>query len=231
VERVPGQYVTVRLSTGEHRRVRWDFIASIGSGTAGAPIVPARTRVYFSADDEGAVLEKRGADGEWFAVCRTPCAGEVSPAGLYRVTGSGLTTSEPFRLSRSAPATRVDVEVGTKGRAVLGAVLAIGGGAAAYVGLIVFSTAGLVEGGSDPDEELSDSEQSRRTTTGAVMMVGGGAAAIAGLVLLLNNRTTVDLKAVSSQATARARRRVASTDLFAIPLTKDIQLTPRGLVF
>jgi hypothetical protein len=183
VEKIPGQYVTLRLSTGEHRRILWRFIARISesSDTSSAPVV----QIQFRADDERAVLQKLGADSVWFDVCATPCAGKVSSTGLYRVGGSGISTSESFKIRSASHPARIDAEVATTGRRVLGGILTIGGGIVAYFAAIVFlaTTAG---GESDRSSEAS--------TASGLVFLGSAAATVTGLVLLTTNDTEVSVR-------------------------------------
>jgi hypothetical protein len=237
VEKVPGQQVTLRLATGEYRRVRWDYISQLNSG-ASEP--PSLVHVFFRAAEPDAVLQKLDAAGNWFNVCQTPCAGKVSARGTYRVGGEDIRESAPFRLRSKTGVVGVDAtRVGTTGRTTWGSVLTIGGGAAAYIGLIVLSVNALPDNDgyydSNDSNDWSDDDRRDAQWTGFILMLGGGAAGIVGLVTLIRNKTEVRV--------VDLRRRASSTDFlnpglrsserpgFSIPLGKGFSLTERGLAF
>jgi hypothetical protein len=224
IEKWPNSHVTLRLPTGEYRRVPWQYISRVSSDAIAAPT--ATTRVLFRSEHEAATLQRLEPAGTWFDVCRTPCAGVVAARGVYRVSGEGLRDSEPFTLTGRGQAVAIrTTRVGTRSSSVLGGILAIGGGSAAYVGLILLGTHASTGAGHDPPEE-DDWEGAGET--GAVMLLGGTAAAIVGLVTLLRNKTDVELVRAQSRGTAQpspVRERAG----FSIPLSKTLAFTERGL--
>jgi hypothetical protein len=176
----------------------------------------AKVSVRFDADDPRAALEK--FVGIWRPVCLSPCEGELSRDGSYRIGGDGIRPSEPFGLPEGTAKVKVRASVGTDGRGVGGGFLAIGGGVVAYVGAMVFLFS-LVPT-SDSSSSISSSGRSSARTVGAVMMIGGVGAGIGGLIMLLNNKTDVDVSAASS--VARGTR---------LKLFGSLELGPQGILF
>jgi hypothetical protein len=216
VERIPGQYVTVRLATGEYRRVAWNFIARV-DGPGAELFAGPKVSVRFQADDERAALQKYLGSGNWARICLTPCSGQVSADATYRVGGEGLISSEPFRLRPPPKATRVEAEVHTRARRVGGAILGVGGGGLALMGLSFYAVgaAGSYDNNNGQTQTLTPDEQRGFKTAGGVMMALGVAAGVAGLVLLLNS---------SSEAHVSKTRS-------ALKLGKNLRLGPAGLQF
>jgi hypothetical protein len=222
VEKIPGQYVALRLPSGEQRQIAWWFIRSLIGPDGTDEIAGPAVTVEFSADDDRAALQKLGSDGEWFDACKSPCRGRVSTTGIYRVGGDGIRSSESFKITEQG--SRIDASVGTTGRAVGGAILGVGGGIVAYVGAIVFvvGSAGASERTNDGTRPLTDEESRNLRTVGGLMFLGGAAAGVGGLVMLLNNRTEVSVSHGSGRQ---------SSGRNAIPLGRGFFLTERGLAF
>ncbi len=218
VEKLPGQYVTLRLATGEFRKIAWAAIARIqqhapraGASTGSAGGV--KTLVRFDASNPDAALEKYV--GSWQEVCLAPCEGEISEDGAYRIGGKGIRVSEPFTLPHGARRVVVHASVGTDGRSALGAILAIGGGVGAYIGALAW----LFSLGTVGDQGGRDGSSSGRTT-GEVFLVGGLAVGITGFVILMNNGTDVSVNPGRGSASARP-----------VNLFGPFMLGPRGVVF
>jgi hypothetical protein len=229
IEKWPNRHVTVRLSTGEYRRILWQYIARLTSG-ADTP-VSATTQVFFRSEDKDATLQRLDSGGIWFDVCRTPCAGRVASRGVYRVAGDGLRGSEPFKLSQHGPYVGIETtRVGTQGRSALGGVMAIGGGVAAYAGLLMLaaSAGGHGDGWNEEARSENDWEDARGAAT--IMLLGGTAVGIVGLVTLLRNNTKVELVELRRRAATQAapiRERAG----FSIPISSSLALTERGLAW
>jgi hypothetical protein len=230
IEKWPNRHVTVRLSTGEYRRILWQYIARLTSGADTS--VNATTQVFFRSEHNDATLQRLDSGGIWFDVCRTPCAGRVASRGVYRVAGDGLRGSEPFTLSRLGPYVAIETtRVGTYGRSALGGVMAIGGGVVAYVGLVVLAASVPGAHREDWDEEnRSDNDWEDARGGAIVMLLGGTAVGIVGLVTLLRNKTNVEL--------VELKRRGATQTLplheragFSVPISSGLALTERGLAW
>lgn len=228
VEKIPGQYVTLRLATGEQRRIAWWFIQSLIGPDGTDQITGPQVAIDFRADDDRAKLQKLGKDGEWFDACQSPCRGRVSATGIYRVGGDGIRRSESFKLTHDG--TRIDASVGTTGRTVGGAILGIGGGAVAYVGLIMLLVGASTEpqtSSGGPSRPLTNDERSDLMTVGSLMLLGGAGAGVGGLLILLNNQTDVTF----SQGRAARPAAPGASAGRAISLGRGFYLTERGLAF
>jgi hypothetical protein len=116
--------------------------------------------------------------------------------------------------------------VSSESSRTLGGVLALGGGALAYVGLLVLSVSAndshYDDNGLERHEESDDGQ-----VTGAVMMLSGIGAGVAGLVMLTRTKTTVDVTEL------RTKKRAASLERprLSIPLGSGFALTERGVTF
>lgn len=80
---------------------------------------------------------------EWIPVCSSPCDRVVSTTNLYRIDGSGVRTSKPFRIMGNGKV-RLDVEPTSSANHAIGVVVVVTGG----VGLVpaVGVTAAVVGG-------------------------------------------------------------------------------------
>jgi hypothetical protein len=205
VEKIPGQYVTVLLATGEPRRIAWNAIARI-TGAEAEEVPSQKTVVRFEADDSRAQLEK--FVGAWQPVCSTPCEGPLSLDGSFRIGGDGIKASEPFTLLADGRAVKINANVGTNGRAVLGGFLAIGGGIVAYVGALAFLLGAAVNTTDSGDVGTTSHDSSLRTS-GGVVALAGAAAGITGLVILLNDKTDVHVTRGAGSARMPPRLKLA----------------------
>jgi hypothetical protein len=230
IEKWPNRHVTVRLSTGEYRRILWQYIARLTSG-AETP-VNATTQVFFRSEDNDATLQRLDSGGIWFDVCRTPCAGRVASRGVYRVAGDGLRGSDPFTLSRRGPNVAIETtRVGTSGRSALGGIMAIGGGVVAYVGLAVIMASVPGSHGEDWDDDgRSDNDWEDARGVATVMLLGGTAVGIVGLVTLLRNKTKVELVELRPRGATQFRP-PGERPSFSVPIASGLALTERGLAW
>ena len=229
VEKWPNRHVTLRLSTGEYRRVLWQHIRQLSTG-ASAPL-GATTRVFFRSESAEATLQRVHPGGTWFDVCRTPCAGAVATRGVYRVAGDGIRPSDPFTLSGHGSQVALSTtRVGTQGTSVLGAVLAIGGGAAAYAGMLVLMTSAPAAYAEDWEDDGDEERWEDAQSAGLLLMLGGTAVGVVGIVTMARNRTKTKLVNLEPRRGALSvpERGRAS---FSIPISSGLALTERGLVF
>jgi hypothetical protein len=225
VEKLPGQYVTVRLSTGEHRRIRWDYIVQVSEGNE----APKIAHVFFRSEDSRATLQRLSPNGTWFNVCRTPCTGKVAGRGLYRVAGDGVTASEPFRLPTADGYVGIETtRVSGEGTRTLGAVLALGGGAVAYIGLLVLSISAQNSYDDYGNQTDNDNDDNDAAVTGLMMMLGGAGAGIAGIVMMVRGKTLVHVAELKRR---QAGRPLLERPELSIPLGNGFALTERGLSF
>jgi hypothetical protein len=118
VEKVPADHVTLKLASGEVKRFAWADVADIAIAKE-APDKPDKDdakppTVHLVIDGEpGVLLERRQTAAEgwsatiwpgyqyvetWEVSCAAPCTTTVDAASVYRVNGSGVTTSRNFNL-------------------------------------------------------------------------------------------------------------------------------------
>ena len=217
VEKIPGQYVTLKLPTGEFRRILWPSVVRIDGDVSVRP----KTHVRFRADHDGAELEQYLNGGGWVSLCKTPCKGWVTQGTALRVGGPKIQPSEPFKVPPGREQMQIDADAKTKSKRIWGAVLGVGGGGVFLIGSSIF-TLGVANDATATENgqarELTDRERRNLRITGAVMMGAGAAVGITGLVMLLNSESEAKI----SKHALPAKRRAASP---------GVRLTPAGLVF
>ncbi len=195
MERIPGQYVSIELASGETRRIATSAIAretdEASTAGHGELVEPRRTvHIEFNVDDDRAELQRLDED-QWIAVCPGPCSVDGPADAVYRIGGNGVRRSTPFRLPEDERDVPVTAEAGSTSTTVWGAVLAIGGGSLALtIGLPVLAI-GFVANGDDSSGDGTAGVGPPLIEAGAVMTVGGVIAGVAGLIMVLNNRTHV----------------------------------------
>jgi hypothetical protein len=204
-EMIAGDHVTIQMASGQQARIRWDAIARVdragsapAAAAAGAPPssatepAPAGPNVRLHIDAEvGVRLERvlpRGTrGGRYKTVCYSPCDQEVPAGDTYRISGSGVRGSSPFKIQATQPDELVVLSVDDASTSgfVGGIVLTSLGGIAMLVGgtlLLVGTTGGDV---------LSSAERRGFTTAGAVTGIGGLAMFLPGVALLSSSSTRV----------------------------------------
>jgi hypothetical protein len=193
VERIPGQYITVQLVTGEVRRIAWDQIASEAAASATAPApVPAPAprgpvvRVRFQPDSDRAQLERAVAEGKWESVCEGACQTNLDTASVYRVGGRGVRKSEPFRLPSDRPSLGIEADVGRTSSVVWGVIFIAGGAGSGLLGLVMLSATSW-------DQGYNNNDENELAALGLVFTLGGAAAIVGGILMVSNGRTDVNL--------------------------------------
>lgn len=193
IELVANDHATLRLSTGQAVMVEWAKLDHIERAVAGqaqqpAPVVRADGASAFVhlESDEAVALEARSGDRAWTFVCGSPCDAPVPLAGEYRIAGSGVRASSPFRIE-AAPGARVVINVAAASKAGFagGVVLTSVGGAAIPIGLLVWVVGSICNGG-DGGPCASNGAQ----TAGEVILVAGIAGVIGGIILIASNAHT-----------------------------------------
>ena len=232
IEKWPNHHVTVRLPTGEYRRISWQYVARLSSDMGAAAVnATVTTQVFFRSEDERAVLQRFVSGGTWYDVCRTPCAGKVASRGVYRIGGEGVRESEPFKLNGHGPYVAIETRrVGSDGTTALGGVMAIGGGIAAYAGMLVLAAAAADSPDEAPYGTAPEDNSDDDARVGLVMLLGGTAVGIVGLVTLLTNKTKIDLTELRPRRSTRSPSTPQRAG-FSIPISKGFALTERGLVW
>jgi hypothetical protein len=140
VERIPGDHITLRLVTGEIKRIADDEVSAVEETRSAGPKMPAEiqpVQVDLQSTRPEATLIRiatspGGLDGRFNGslggsvdgrqVCAAPCGLAVAP-GRFIVGGSGLRPSEAFDLTGRNPRVRINAEPGTEGRMTGGIVL------------------------------------------------------------------------------------------------------------
>ena len=147
VERVPGDHVTLKLATGEVRRIEWAAIAAVAPGAAPGEPAPRTTPVSVASDHQGTSLFRidrlatlitgrgYGTLARLSTVCVAPCQAnvEMSPDVSYYVDGPDIPASSTFTLGD--PVKSLNVKSGNSALRGLGA-------ASMIVGLLAVSTGG-----------------------------------------------------------------------------------------
>jgi hypothetical protein len=191
-EIVPGDHVTVLLTTGESRRVVWRDVdrvivastavpplASAPAAAASAAMVGPRARVHVKAPHPSFLYRRAAGTTDFITACESPCDMEMPIGDTYKIGGSGFSTTSEFKLD-APPGGSVELTVDGPNWAgiVGGGAITIGGGFTAYVGVILALT-----GSSCSNDRYSSSNYDNNCTE--VRNVGLGAMAVgAGMIAL-----------------------------------------------
>ena len=156
------------------------------------PIAAVRPgpRVLIGSDGWKVQLE-RNVGKEWRLVCDVPCALTGDPAGLYRVSGVGMRTSDPFRLPRSSGDTFVDVNGTSKAGHNVGLILVPAGGVVILSGLFYWGIVSLAARGG-PGYPY-DPHEARVAWEGGLLLGSIGAVLEAVGIALILGRTSVEV--------------------------------------
>ena len=191
-EIVPGDHVTVLLTTGESRRIVWAevdrvIVASTAIPPVAGPTAPAtapmsgpRARVHMRTPHPAYLYRRAAGTTDFVTACESPCDQEMPIGDTYRIGGSGFSTTPEFKLD-AAPGGSVEVTVDGPSWAgiVGGGLLTVGGGVTAYIGTIFALT------GSACSSSSSNGYSSRNNGCDSVRNVGLGALAVgAGMIVL-----------------------------------------------
>jgi len=116
---------------------------------------------------------------QWQRVCSGPCDATVEPDRLYRVGGSWLYPSPPFRAPVQATEVRIDVDPGRKVYYWTGAVMTV-------AGLVVtaFAVVSLLVTGGAAETPAGQRLEVATAFGGPLLVLGGG-------ILWAQNRETV----------------------------------------
>jgi hypothetical protein len=118
-------------------------------------------------------LEKRSAESTWAKVCESPCDTKVGMSDEYRIVGTNVNESTPFRIASNSGRVVLKVDPGTPGGQTRGLVTAIASGAVLAGGVVVMLV-GMKHSGN------ADGELSQPTNDGALL--AGGAMVFAGVI-------------------------------------------------
>jgi hypothetical protein len=209
IDAIPNAHARIRLPTGEVATVRWDEVQKIvhasgqpqtppQGGTTPTPAPVSTGSVFVHIDASSNVDLEQLKDGTWSVVCNNPCDRSLSKDHDYRISGSGVRRSKPFRLS------------GENGQRILMTVdpASPGGYALGIVGISIGAPVGLIAGliwlgasfcnAVDTNDSTNCGDTARNA--GITSLVGWGVM-IAGIVLLAKNGSS---KVTQDVATAPA---------------------------
>jgi hypothetical protein len=199
IEAIPNDHATVELATGQSAVIPWARIERIdrngGSSPPPAPlpqpVVPPAPKERPSAvvhieSDTPVTLERRDPGGRWMPACSSPCDEELPLASTYRISGSGVRTTNDFRLNaRAGDHIVLELAAASKGAFAGGIVLTSVGGFSLLLGSMVLMV--VAAANSDPNES-SDGNNGNGATVGWVMVAGGAAAVLVGILVTVGNR-------------------------------------------
>lgn len=235
VEKVPGNHITLKLATGEVRRIEWAAIAEQPTQAAQAPATEAPAAVHLTLDStrantmlfklEGggmvAVSTGRGmaygAFEQYSPVCTAPCEANVDPNGTYKI-GGGITETGTFSLPARSGALALHVNAGSRGMRIGGAWATLLGGSAVLAGGLMLALGFLLTTDTyDNQGNITGTTHSTGLiTAGAGVGIGGIALLALGIPLMVASSTRVDTDQGAQVALGHSSR-------FAF--------TSRGLVF
>lgn len=139
VEKIPGDHLTIKLATGEIRKIEWSEIAPQSAAiapnapvpqvvVAPMPTPPVRpAHVRFESDAKGALLVRVDRPGALpygeteTPVCYAPCAADVDANARYYVHGVYISTSARFAIREGESV--LSVRAGSSGVAAAGGTL------------------------------------------------------------------------------------------------------------
>lgn len=208
VELRPREYISLHLSTGKVVVVPWTDVHHVEQGgprsetcpnvspTASAPLDEAGS-VFLESDAQGVFLEVKRDDG-WELLCTSPCRAEAPRNGYYRVGGSNIRTSTPFRVQGAAGDTvKVQVDGGNKAAFGMGVVSVTVGGlllCVAYVEALQMAGPSSVPFGYTYEGRYASSRgtSNGHQTMAVSALFAGLTATVIGSVLIHHNvKTTV----------------------------------------
>jgi hypothetical protein len=210
VERVPGDHITLRLVTGEIKRLGDAEIAAVEDrrGLALRPpdAEPGSVKVDLQSPRPETALIRistrpGGLDGnfngslagnsEGQRVCLAPCGLAVAP-GRFVVGGLGLRQSEAFELTGRNPSVRIVADPGTEGRLTGGIVLA---GLGALTGLVGLGMLGASTADRYDDGHTTSRQQlpSELLPVSLVLLGVGVVVAGIGVTMAAGSQTKVEL--------------------------------------
>ncbi len=196
-EIVPGDHVTIVLTTGEGRRIVWRDVdrvivasnavpaAAAAATTAPAPMVGPRARVHMKTPHPAFLYRRAAGTTDFVTACESPCDAEMPIGDTYKIGGSGFSTTPEFKLE-APPGGSVELTVdGPNWFGIIGGgLMTITGGVTAYVGAIFAAGGGGCAAANDGYRSSSDEhcDDLRNVGIGA-LAVGAGMIAL-GLIIV-----------------------------------------------
>lgn len=196
-EIVPGDHVTVLLTTGESRRLVWRDVDRVIVASTVVPPAPnatapataemsgPRARVHIKAPHPAYLYRRAAGTTDFVTACQAPCDVEMPIGDTYKIGGNGFSTTSEFKLD-APPGGSVDLDVNGPNWAGIigGGVITVAGGATAYVGAI-FALAG---GGCSNSYNSGGCKDLRNAGLGA-LAVGAGMIALGLLIVYPSLKT------------------------------------------
>lgn len=240
VEKVPGDHVTLKLATGEVRRIEWaaiqedqpkeepQMLAAFGGVASPQTNEQPKVSVALSSDTESYLVEVTdlghyaGSVGSRMAygiienyrrVCVLPCRAELDPLAEYWVEGPHMPTTSRFRIDPRVSELRV--RSGSRAMLALGATSFTLGFLATLGGGVTLLTGLLVSDTSfniDTGKTGPNDTKGVLITTGVGLLIGAAVCIGAGIPLVALGSTKVEMP-------SGAR------------IAKNVWLTPSGLSF
>lgn len=200
VELVPNDHVTLKLATGELKRIEWADLAAAPASTWSSVAAPEQASpeavplTLRSSDPRVALFRDTGTD--WTLVCNVPCETSLEPTARYRIAGRGISAPAPFRVAPSTRPLVVDVKAGSKGARIGGWITFGVGVAGAMTGVLLTATAPNSYDVAMPSEGRGatmtvDPGQTQRGV-GIAMLIVGGITAVVGLASVSQGSTSLE---------------------------------------
>ncbi|MDB4998785.1 MAG: hypothetical protein JWM74_6217, partial [Myxococcaceae bacterium] len=218
---LPKDHVSVRLSDGRTMIIPWDRVHHVEQGAplaqpAAAPAPIARVAApdasptvtgsaFVHLEGAGARLERERA-GQWVGVCNVPCDRSLELDAFYRIGGSGVRNSKPFRLlAKDGDRLNLTADVSTTTAFGIGITLATVSaivGTISYYGLVIASSSGSSYSGHRNDGAVG---------LFALTMLGSAGVGTAGLVMtVVNEKSGVKQSVGTSSGVASSTKPRAS---------------------
>lgn len=167
-----------------------------GSAPAAAPPSPARLlpplpgpSVRLQTNTSRARLQQQ-LELSWTDLCASPCRRTVDPNGTYRMAGSALRPSDPFRMPRPAGVVLVQAKMGSNVKHWVGLGLTIAGALDAAGGIIAVAVAQNATGNFSKD--LSNKDYF--TVVGIGSIVTGAVLLGVGTYLFASSSSSVEIQ-------------------------------------
>lgn len=196
---------TVLIKQGEKNRsidVAWGLVPT-GTPTAnGGLFEQGSAMVTLQVEGGDPVLEKKHS-GVWSPVCTGACNRPVALDGLYRLNGSGVSTTAPFTIdAKDGEKVTLSVEPGTNHGKTPGLILIGTGAGVAGVGLIL-TIVGALTPSETPGSGGGGHTPSPLVVVGPIVGGVGVVLLVSGLILLATGRSDVrQTKALAAHLTA-----------------------------
>ena len=234
-EILPGDHVTVLLTTGESRKISWRDVdrvivastaippvASTPAAPATAPMTGPRARVHMKTPHPAHLYRRAAGTTEFVTACNSPCDEEMPIGDTYKIGGSGFSTTPEFSLA-AQPGGSVELTVdGPSWAGIIGGgALTVGGGATAYIGTILALSGSACSANSYSNRSDSSCDSVRNVGLGA-LAVGVGMIVLGLVVVFPSMKTDFSQTAASPAKDAFHRLptwRTASSTEGATPAT------------